>query len=56
MAETAASGRRPLRCLLRLHSYVVTVTDTGERYLVCRRCGREDFVEPPDLHGVDTML
>ncbi len=38
-----------LRCLLGMHSYHKATNDEGLRYLVCERCGKEDF--PPDSAG-----
>ena len=35
-----------VRCLFGMHDYSVRATDEGEKYLVCTRCGKENFPEP----------
>jgi len=37
--------RKPLRCRLRLHKYLVASTEDGNRFLRCRRCGKEDTTD-----------
>ena len=34
--------RKPIRCRLHLHKFLVASTEDGSRFLRCRRCGKED--------------
>jgi len=37
--------RKSLRCRLHLHKYLVASTEDGNRFLRCRRCGKEDTTD-----------
>ncbi|HEX8628519.1 MAG TPA: hypothetical protein VF755_10160 [Catenuloplanes sp.] len=34
--------RKPLRCLLAMHSWRKDFNEQGQMYRICRRCGKED--------------
>jgi len=34
---------KDLRCVLAMHAYHPTTNDSGAKYLVCARCGKESF-------------
>jgi hypothetical protein len=34
--------RKPVRCRLSFHAFVVASTEDGSRFLRCRRCGKEE--------------
>jgi hypothetical protein len=43
--------RKPVRCRLHLHKYLVASTEDGSRFLRCRRCGKEDTSTEPGHWG-----
>jgi hypothetical protein len=40
---------RSLRCLLGFHQWVTRNNDTGERYDVCNRCGKDGPYMPTGM-------
>jgi len=41
--ENTQATRSSWRCRMRLHDYHPATTDDGGKYLVCSRCGKEDY-------------
>jgi len=37
--------KKPIRCRLHLHKFLVASTEDGSRFLRCRRCGKEDTTD-----------
>ena len=38
------STPKPILCRLRLHYWGEAHTEEGERYLLCSRCGKDDYL------------
>jgi hypothetical protein len=50
--ETRTEGGRSLRCRFGMHRFQTTTNDGGEAYLVCERCGKEEFPSWSIARGV----
>lgn len=49
MEENPGTRRSSWRCMFGWHRYHTVTNDSGERFLTCGRCGKEDY--PPTSAG-----
>ena len=43
--------RKSLRCRMGFHNWIIQRDRSGEKYVVCQRCDKQDLIDPGDDGG-----